>query len=152
MNEPVPSPDLERSAAEHIEFRRDIGELLRILGDTEALSAHPRFSRELDALRHRLAHHFEHEELSWSALGERLQSREFCEWTAEYTAQHRELDERLVRIVDEFAHRECLSQAPVPEQVLRLEQYFRDLIEHERGETHLLARAPGVEDEGWSER
>lgn len=151
MNESLPSHDLERSAAEHVEFRRDIATIQRVLCDASAVRTRPRFSQELDALRLRLARHFEHEELSWSALAEQLQSHEFCEWTADYAAQHRELEARFARIVDEFASRELLSQPPLPEHVLRLEQYFSDLTAHERGETHLLARHSGGEDEGCSD-
>ncbi|MBK7874340.1 MAG: hypothetical protein IPJ77_01050 [Planctomycetes bacterium] len=151
MNEPVRPHEHESVAHEHAHVRSEVARLAQALSDRMCGRGTGSLARELGVLRARLLAHFEHEELSWSALGERLQSAEFCSWTAEFTAQHRAFALRTQELVDELGHRETEGLPPLPAQAARLAEFFEDLLRHERGEGHLLARHAGFEDEGCTE-
>lgn len=137
-----PFYELDRTATEHAEFRRDIDGLLRWMRSCDVLA--PDLARRIDQLRRRLVRHFEHEELSWSARAEELDRTDFCAWTVTFTAQHRDFDARLAALAEECAAAHAADEGGLRN---RLEALFLELLAHERGESHLLARHSGVEDE-----
>lgn len=151
MIDPVRSNELASVAGEHEHVRTEVARLAQALADRMRGRGTPSLARELAVLRARLLAHFEREELSWSALGERLQDSEFCAWTVRFTAQHRDFARRTEELVDALGARENEGLAPLPEQAALLAEFFDDLLRHEQGEGHLVARHAGFEDEGGRE-
>ncbi|MFO1010426.1 MAG: hypothetical protein U1F29_10230 [Planctomycetota bacterium] len=147
-----PPSDPASVAREHVHVRSEIDRLTARLAERLRGEGAPTFARELAVLEDHLLAHFEHEELSWSALAERIQDPEYCAWTARFTAEHRAFALRARELVLSLAEREHAGLSPRADQAARLAELFEDLLRHERGEGHLLARLAGWEDEGGSER